>query len=96
MGKLMVFIAAFKAGLFPLLAIAIVGVVLSIYYYFGWIKAAFFTAWRPPLAPGETEPAETAATPVGLPAGLALGVLAAGSVVFGFFQGPIAAWLLTR
>jgi NADH-quinone oxidoreductase subunit N len=96
MGKLMVFIAAFKAGLFPLLAIAIVGVVLSIYYYFGWIKAAFFTTWRPPLAPGETEPAETAATPVGLPAGLALGALAAGSVVFGFFQGPIAAWLLAR
>ncbi len=96
MGKLMVFIAAFKAGLYPLLAIAIVGVVLSIYYYFGWIKAAFFSTWRPPLASGETEPAEIAATPIGFSAGLALGVLAAGSVVFGFFQGPIAAWLLAR
>jgi NADH-quinone oxidoreductase subunit N len=96
MGKLMVFIAAFKAGLYPLLAIAIFGVVLSIYYYFGWIKAAFFSSWRPPRATVEPEPAAIAATPVGFSAGLALALLAAGSVILGFFQGPIAAWLLAR
>ncbi len=96
MGKLLVFVAAYKAGLFCLLGIAILGVVVSIYYYFGWIKAAFFSAWRPPLPAGETEPAAPAATPVSLPAGIALGLLAAASVAFGFFQGPLAGWLLDR
>jgi proton-translocating NADH-quinone oxidoreductase, chain N len=96
MGKLMVFIAAFKAGLFCLLGIAIVGVVISIYYYFGWIKAAYFSTWRPPLPAGETEPVAPAATPVSIPVGIALGLLAAGSVVFGLYQGPIGAWILSR
>ena len=96
LGKLMVFLAAYKAGLFCLLGIAILGVVVSIYYYFGWIKAAFFSAWRPPLPAGENEPAVPAATPVSLPVGVALGALAAASVVFGFFQGPLAGWLLNR
>jgi NADH-quinone oxidoreductase subunit N len=96
MGKLMVFIAAYKAGLLCLLGIAIVGVVISIYYYFGWIKAAYFSTWRPPLPAGETESAAPVATPVSFPMGLALGVLAAGSVIFGLYQGPIGAWILSR
>ncbi|MCX6936744.1 MAG: NADH-quinone oxidoreductase subunit N [Verrucomicrobia bacterium] len=96
MGKLMIFIAAFKAGLYPLLAIAIVGVVISIYYYFGWIKAAFFSTWRPPVPSGEVEAAGPAPTPVSLPMGVALGLLATGSVVFGIYQGPLAAWFLQR
>jgi NADH-quinone oxidoreductase subunit N len=41
-GKLLLFIAAFKAGLYVLLGFAILGVVISISYYFGWIKAAVF------------------------------------------------------
>ena len=96
MGKLMVFLAAYKAGLFCLLGIAIVGVVISIYYYFGWIKAAYFSTWRPPLPAGENEPVAPAGTPVSFPVGLALGVLAAGSVIFGIYQGPIGAWILGR
>lgn len=96
MGKLMVFIAAFKAELYWLLAIAIVGVVISIYYYFGWIKAAYFSSWRPQLPEGEAEPAGPAPTPVSLPMGVALGLLAAASVVFGLYQGPLAGWLLGR
>lgn len=96
MGKVMVFLAAYQAGLFWLLGIAILGVVISIYYYFGWIKAAYFSSWRPPLPAGEAEPAAPAATPVSFPMGLALGLLAAGSVVFGLYQGPIGAWFLSR
>ena len=96
MGKLMVFLAAYKAGLLCLLGIAIVGVVISIYYYFGWIKAAYFSTWRPPLPAGESEPATPAATPVSFPMGLTLGLLAAGSVIFGLYQGPIGAWILSR
>src|SRR5690606_17927315 len=41
-GKLLLFIAAFKAGLYGLLAVSIIGVVMSIYYYFGWILKASF------------------------------------------------------
>jgi NADH-quinone oxidoreductase subunit N len=94
MGKLMVFVAAYKAGLYCLLGIAIVGVVISIYYYFGWIKAAFFNSWRPPLPVGELEQTTLPATPVSLPFGIVLGLLASASVIFGLFQGPLAGWLL--
>lgn len=93
MGKLFIFIAAYKAGLYVLLALALAGVSLSIYYYFGWIKAVFFDTWRPPLADGETAPARTI-TPVGYPLGLALVLLAAASVLLGFYQGELGAWIL--
>lgn len=95
MGKLFVFIAAFKAGLYPLLALAIVGVVISIYYYFGWIKAAFFETWRAPLPEGETD-SRPARTPVVWYAGVTLGLLALCSVLLGFYQGSFGGWLLTR
>lgn len=95
MGKLLVFIAAFKAGLYPLLALAIVGVVISIYYYFGWIRAAFFADGNSALAAGESD-RRPARTPVAWPAGLALGLLAALTVLLGFYQGCFGDWLLTR
>jgi len=47
-GKLLIFIAAFEAGLYGLLAVSVIGVVLSIYYYFGWIREAVFRVWRSP------------------------------------------------
>jgi NADH-quinone oxidoreductase subunit N len=42
-GKLFLFIAAYQAGLFGLIGIAILGVVISIYYYFGWIRECYFS-----------------------------------------------------
>jgi len=42
-GKLFLFVAAFQAGLYGLLGIAILGVVISIYYYFGWIRECYFS-----------------------------------------------------
>lgn len=42
-GKLFLFVAAFKAGLYELLAISVLGVVISIYYYFGWIRESYFS-----------------------------------------------------
>ena len=92
MGKLFVFIAAFQAGLYGLLAVAVVGVVISIYYYFGWIKAAFFETW----ANSPDTPARPARTPVDLATGIALGALALSTVVLGFYQGPLGAWLGSR
>ena len=72
------------------LAIAALGVVISIYYYFGWIKAAFFETWTPSDDLASARPART---PVGLVAGLALGALALSSIVLGFYQGPFGQWL---
>lgn len=93
MGKFFVFIAAFHAGLYGLLAIAIVGVVISIYYYFGWIKAAFFETWTP--SDGSVNP-RPARTPVGFTAGTALATLALVTILFGVYQGSLGAWLLAR
>jgi len=89
MGKFFVFVAAFQAHLYGLLAVAAAGVVVSIYYYFGWIRAAFFDA-PPPAGDPAIRPERT---PVGAAAAVALGMLALGSVVLGFYQGPLGHWL---
>jgi NADH-quinone oxidoreductase subunit N len=94
MGKLFVFIAAFQGGARWLLVIAAAGVVISIYYYFGWIKAAFFETWVPP-AEGAV-PARPPRTAIGPLAGVALGTLALASVVLGFYQGPLGQLLALR
>ena len=95
MGKLFVFIAAFEAGARWLLVIAAAGVVVSIYYYFGWIKAAFFET-RMPAVDVAAAPARPARTPVELLAGAALVVLALGSLALGFFPGPFGHLLALR
>ncbi len=86
MGKFFVFVAAFQADHYGLLAVAIAGVVISIYYYFGWIKAAFFEA---PAGPSEGASAVT----VGWFSGVILVALALATVVLGFYQGPLGRWL---
>ena len=91
-GKLLIFIAAYKAGLLWLLAIAVAGVIVSIYYYFGWIRAAFFATWRAPLAQGEVDP-RPARTPVTMGLATVMLTLALLSVLLGFYQAPITAWL---
>ncbi len=94
MGKLFVFIAAYQSGARWLLAIAAIGVVISIYYYFGWIKAAFFETWVPPTEnAAAVQPARPA---VGFFAGVTLGALALASIALGFYQGPFGEWLTMR
>src|ERR1035437_1756144 len=82
MGKLFIFIAAFQAGLYGLIAVAVVGVVISIYYYFGWIRAAFFANWTPPEGDTAARPVRTT---LGVAAGVALGPLPFWAVLLGFF-----------
>ena len=89
MGKLFVFVAAFKAGHYGLLLAAITGVVLSIYYYFGWIRTVYFTD-EAPLVPAAARPTG------GLALRIALAALAAGSVVLGFYQGALGALVSGR
>ena len=93
MGKLLVFLAAFQAELYLLLGVSICGVILSIYYYFGWIKAAFFPQWRPPVFEGDDPIPEPPRQPVGAAAGVVLATAALASVFLGFYQGPLGQWL---
>jgi NADH-quinone oxidoreductase subunit N len=88
-GKLFVFMAAYKAGLYWLLAVAIGGVVMSIYYYFGWIKAAFFAS--------RTGAVDSKASPIVINAPMAavLAALAFSSVLLGLYQAPLMAWIAT-
>ena len=93
MGKLFIFISAFEGGARWTLALAAAGVVISIYYYFGWIKAAFFEQWTPA---GDASDPRPTRTPVNFVSGLALGSLALASVLLGFYQGPLGQWLTTK
>ncbi len=79
--KLLVFIAAYQAGLYWILGVALVGVVLSIYYYFGWMRAAVMQ--NPFL---EEEAPQTIASP-SIGARVIMGLLAAATLLFGFYQG---------
>jgi NADH-quinone oxidoreductase subunit N len=92
MAKLLVFVAAFKAGHYGLLAVAVAGVVISIYYYFGWIRAAYFRD----QAPTSPEAAGRAGAGPGMALGLALAALTAASIVLGVYQGSLGAWLTQR
>jgi NADH-quinone oxidoreductase subunit N len=85
MGKLYVFVAAFRAGHFGLLIVAIASVVISIYYYFGWIRAAYFSD-EAAIGP---ETAARVRAGAGFILKLTLAVLVVGSVLLGFLQGPL-------
>jgi NADH-quinone oxidoreductase subunit N len=90
MGKLLLFLAAFEAHLYGLLVVAIGGVVVSIYYYFGWIKAAFFEAWRPATPVPAPVPAPAPVPWVGV---VTLSALALATILLGFYQDPLTSWL---
>ena len=93
MGKLLIFIAAYQAHLYGLLAVAIGGVVVSIYYYFGWIKAAYFETWSP--APeGDTPKIRPEGTTPTWYGAATLAILAAATVLLGLYQSPLTAWLM--
>jgi NADH-quinone oxidoreductase subunit N len=93
MGKLFIFVAVLQAGHGTTLAIAVVGVVISIYYYFGWIKAALFESWTPP---SDAAPLRPARTPVNGLTAVTIGALALGAVVLGFYQGPLGQLLALK
>lgn len=89
-GKLLLFYAAFKAELYTLLGVAIVGVVISIYYYFGWIKEATFRFWKLPVLDGEEPEAPREWPEVTLLTRLTLGGLALLTLLLGLYQGPLS------
>ncbi|QYY34662.1 NADH-quinone oxidoreductase subunit N [Ruficoccus sp. ZRK36] len=82
-GKVFLFVVAYQADLYLLLAVAIIGVVISIYYYFGWMREAFFQEQSWP----EDKEDETPAIKVCLPHKVALAALAIITVLLGVYQG---------
>ena len=82
--KLLIFIAAFQAGLYAVLGVALAGVVISIYYYFSWMRAA--AMGNPYLA----EDAVKAITAPAFSARLIMGLLAGTTILLGFYQGFFA------
>lgn len=92
MGKFLIFISAYQARAFVPLAAALVAVVISIYYYFGWLRAAYFEVWRP----GTELTPRPERTPVNLVSRITVAALALASVVLGFYQGPFGHWLIHR
>jgi NADH-quinone oxidoreductase subunit N len=89
-GKLLLFYAAFQAGLYSLLGVAIVGVVISIYYYFGWIKEATFRFWKIPLLEGDETEAPKEWPEVSKLSKWTLGGLALLTLLLGLYQGPLS------
>ena len=92
-GKLLIFVAAFKAELYGLLAVAVIGVVVSIYYYFGVIKAAFFDVWRFQDEDEETPETLVPGASLQILGKLAILIAVVGTIVLGFYQSPLGSWL---
>jgi NADH-quinone oxidoreductase subunit N len=92
-GKLLIFIAAFKAELYGLLGVAIFGVVVSIYYYFGILKSAFFDVWQ--FQTDEEEaPTVVPGSALGFLGKVAIVIAIAGTLLLGFYQSPFSSWLV--
>jgi len=73
-----------------LLIAGIIGVVVSIYYYFGVIKNAFFEPFR--FSDDEEEEASEPGALLTCLGRIAILVAVVGSVALGLFQGPLGAW----
>ena len=87
--KLLLFYVAFQAKLYISLAVMVVGVVVSIYYYFGWLREALF---HPHPRFNDEEEGE-AADPWNLSIPgfykLTLLLLTAATLLFGLWQGAL-------
>ncbi|MDA0724422.1 MAG: NADH-quinone oxidoreductase subunit N, partial [Verrucomicrobia bacterium] len=81
------FVVAFKAKLYFSLAAMVVGVVISIYYYFGWLREVLFIP-RPKFSDEEDNgPDPWDGLKLGGILKLSLVILTAATLVFGIWQG---------
>ncbi len=92
-GKLLIFVAALEAELYSLLVVAIIGVVVSIYYYFGWLKYAFFEIWKFLDEEEEAKDEPIPGSTLGFFGKLTLLVAIIGTALLGFYQSPLGSWL---
>ena len=88
--KLLIFIVAFRAELYVLLGIAIIGVVISIFYYFAWIREAVFYIWRSPAEVEAREKRQQRDWPeLSRVHYITLGALVTATILIGIYQGPL-------
>lgn len=87
-GKTLLFILAFKAGLYGLLAVSVVGAVVSVYYYFGWLRYANFKVFK---FSDETE--KTFSINASALQKISLCGLAVLTIIFGLYQGVFSVFL---
>lgn len=85
-GKVLIFITAFQAQLYLLLGVAIIGVVISIYYYFGWIREAFFFIWSDEKE-AETIAGKKRTITISLPHKALLAIIIVCTLILGIYQG---------
>jgi NADH-quinone oxidoreductase subunit N len=83
--KLLIFIAAFQAELYVILGVSLAGVVISIYYYFGWMRASVMR--NPFLEDAESDRAITIPQ---ISARVLMSLLAGATILLGLYQGFIA------
>jgi NADH-quinone oxidoreductase subunit N len=88
-GKLLLFVAAFQAELYLLLGVAIVGVVISIYYYFGWIRDAFFVLWGTEASDNVLEGAIAKKIEINWVTRVVVSAIMLATLVLGIYQGLV-------
>jgi NADH-quinone oxidoreductase subunit N len=84
-GKFLLFKAALEAGpaYYWLVGVAIVGVVISIYYYFGIVRAIYWSK----------DPADLSPISVPLPLKVSLGACLAGMIYLGVYPATLMKWV---
>ncbi|MBO94172.1 MAG: NADH-quinone oxidoreductase subunit N [Opitutales bacterium] len=90
-GKLLLFVVVFQAGLHGLFAAMVIGVVLSIFYYFGWIREAVFPPSQTADGPDDEGQAQPPTIYPYFRVTCVLGLLAIVTIVLGFYQGSLGA-----
>ena len=88
-GKLLLFVVAFQAELYGLLAVMVMGVVIAIYYYFAWIRETVFPP-LPSLDSSDKEP-QVLWSPQfpSLLLACILGLLTLTTILLGFYQSSL-------
>jgi NADH-quinone oxidoreductase subunit N len=87
-GKTLLFILAFQAGLYGLLAVSVIGAVISVYYYFGWLRYANFKVFKFSDETEKTFSINTSALQK-----ISLCGLAVLTIIFGLYQGVFSTFL---
>lgn len=93
-GKLLIFVALYQAGHYVLLGFAVAGVVISIYYYFGWIMSVALRVHPAVFSPDPADSSPSTPIPaIGFTSGVVMLVLSALTILGGVAQGIITAFL---
>ena len=87
-GKVLILYAAWKAELYLLFGVALVGVVLSMYYYFKWILAAWNRNEPYPESKNEAKPT-TISPQLAFSQKAVMGAFTIGTLVLGLYQGML-------